>query len=82
MSKMGDSEIAKQWFQLMAEEALLEKKQKITERKWLLEKQEAQEAKALKTSTLPATIKCSSNSPAALRCQVQEQRLKQNCQKH
>jgi hypothetical protein len=26
MSKMGDSEIAKQWFQLMAEEALLVKK--------------------------------------------------------
>jgi hypothetical protein len=31
MSKMGDSDIAKQWFQL--EEALLEKKQKITEKK-------------------------------------------------
>jgi hypothetical protein len=31
MSKMGDSEIAKQWFQLMAEEALLEKKKKLAE---------------------------------------------------
>ncbi len=30
MSKMGDSEIAKQWFQLMTEEALLEKKQKLS----------------------------------------------------
>jgi hypothetical protein len=60
MSKMGDSEIAKQWFQLMAEEALLEKKQKLNERKWLIEKQEAREAKALKKSTPPATIECSS----------------------
>jgi hypothetical protein len=33
MSKMGDSEIAKQWVQLMAEEALLEKKKKLTEKK-------------------------------------------------
>ena len=65
MSKMGDSEIAKQWFQLMAEEALLEKKQKLTERKRLLEKQEARDAKALKESTPPATIECSSNTSAA-----------------
>jgi hypothetical protein len=40
-SKMGDSEIAKQLFQLISEESLLEKKQKLTERKWLLKKQEA-----------------------------------------
>jgi hypothetical protein len=65
MSKMGDSEIAKQWFQLMAEEALLEKKQKLNERKRVLEKQEAREAKALKKSTPPATIECSSNTSAA-----------------
>ncbi len=47
MTKMGDSEISKQWFQLMAEEALLEQKQKLmlTERNWLLEKQEAREAR-------------------------------------
>jgi hypothetical protein len=65
MSKMGDSEIAQQWFQLMAEEALMEKKQKIMEKKRLLQKQEAREAKALKTAKPPATIECSSNTSAA-----------------
>ena len=35
MSKMGDLEIAKQWFQLMAEEAPLEKKHELTEKKML-----------------------------------------------
>jgi hypothetical protein len=45
----------------MAEETLLEKKQKLTERKRLLEKQEAREAKALKKSTPLSTIECSSN---------------------
>jgi hypothetical protein len=65
ISKMGDSEIAKEWSQLMAEEALLEKKQKLTERKRLLEQQDAREARALKKSTPPATIECSSNMSAA-----------------
>ena len=65
MSKMGDSEIAKQWFQLMAEEALLEKKKKLTEKKRLLEQQEAREAKALKKSSPPTTIECGSNTSAA-----------------
>jgi hypothetical protein len=65
MSKMGESEIAKQWFQLMAEEAMLKKKQKFGERKLLLQKKEAQEAKVLKKSAPPATIECSSNTSAA-----------------
>jgi hypothetical protein len=65
MSKTGDSEIAKQWFQLMAEGALLEKKQKLSGRKGILEKQEVQEAKVLKKGTMPATIECSSNTSAA-----------------
>jgi hypothetical protein len=38
MSKMGESEIAKQWLQLMTEKALVEKMQKLTKRKWLLGK--------------------------------------------
>jgi hypothetical protein len=33
MSKMGDSEIAQQWFQLMAEEVLMEKKQEIMKKR-------------------------------------------------
>ncbi len=37
MSKMGDSEIAQQWFQLMAEQALLEKKKMMMKKK-LVEK--------------------------------------------
>ena len=41
VSKMGDSEIAKQLPQLIAEEALLEKKKKLAEEKSLLEQQEA-----------------------------------------
>jgi hypothetical protein len=49
----------------MAEETVLEKKQKLTVRKRLLEKQEAREAKALKKSTPPATIECSSNMSVA-----------------
>jgi hypothetical protein len=63
MSKMGDLEIAKHWFQLMAEEALLEKKKKLTEN--LVKQQEAREAKALKKSLPPTTIKCGSNTSAA-----------------
>jgi hypothetical protein len=40
MSNMSELKIAKQRFQLMAKEALLEKKQKLTERKWLLKKKQ------------------------------------------
>jgi hypothetical protein len=52
MSKMGDLEIAKQWFQLMAEEAPLEKKHELTEKRCFLKQQEARDTMALKKSTL------------------------------